>query len=639
MSDDATVQQRLQQAVKAECEGRFEDAIVLLRGALELADSPLKIDVRLRLGKRLVLLRRDEEAGPILAEARSAAERDDSPRKAATATLLLALSQRRRDPALALRMLEECSPILLPGTPGSQTAQWFHYRGLLEADQNQLAEAERHLFRAHTLYGEVHDQAGLAEVCDSLANLLLKYGKVRPALALAGRSLALKESLGDLYGQAVSHGTLGRACLLRADYAAAERHFQADLELARRLNDAAGVGLMLNNLGETALIRRDPGGAVRWHEESLAAGAGDFNDMHAWLGIGRARLAAGQLDGAASAAARFAEILDRHPGTRGLSAALTGLRGALAGHRGDATAGERLLRETVDALRGEGFELDTLPWLYELRDLYQRQGRTADAVRVMAGVLDLLSACGADEGVSDVEQWLRRVDSPALTRLALERHFPDHLIDNLLAGRLTEKAMAEFTRSQQVTVLFSDVRNYTTMSEGLAPRAVVELLNEWFAEATRVIRRYGGLVDKFIGDAVMALFGVPEPRDDAAADAVRAALGLRDALTAMNLRHQALGGRTIQVGVGVHTGEAVVGFIGSHLRLSYTAIGDTVNAASRLESATKEFGCDILISQETEDAQRRYRAAETQPRGMAELKGRSPLAVYSVDGWRGKTAG
>jgi class 3 adenylate cyclase len=639
MSDDAIVQQLLQQAVQAEFEGRFEEAIRLLRQALDHANSPLNIDVRLRLGKRLILLSRDEEAAPVLAEARSAAERDGSPRKAATATLLLALGQRRRDPRLSMRLLKECPPILLPGTPGPQTAQWFHYRGLLEADQNQLAEAERHLFRAHTLYGEVHDQTGLAEVCDSLANLLLKHGKVRPAMALAGRSLAIKETLGDLYGQAISHGTLGRALLLRADYAEAEQHFQADLALSRRLGDKSGIGMMLNNLGELALLRHDPDEAARFHEESLAAGAGDVNDAHAWLGMGRARLAARHLDSAATAASRLAEVLGRLPGVRGLPAALSGLRGALASHRGDNAEGERLLRETTETLKGGGFELDTLPWLYELRDLYQRQGKTAEAVRVMAGVLDLLSACGADEGVSDVEQWLRQVDSPALTRLALERHFPGHLIDNLMAGRLTERALAEFTRSQPITVLFSDVRNYTAMSEGLAPAAVVELLNEWFAEATRVIRRHGGLVDKFIGDAVMALFGVPEPRDDAAADAVRAALGLRDALTALNLRNQALGGRVIHVGVGVHTGEAVVGFIGSHLRLSYTAIGDTVNAASRLESATKEFGCDILISQETEEGQRRYRVAETQPRGRAELKGRSPLEVYSVDGWRGKTTG
>jgi class 3 adenylate cyclase len=632
MSSDEAVQHWLQQAIQAEHEGRFDDAVTLLRRALEPADSPLTIDVRLRLGKRLLLLRRADEAGPLLTEARALAEAGGAPRKAAAATLLLALGQRGRDPDQARRLLEECSPLRLPGAPGPQAAQWFHYRGLLEMDRNQTAEAERLLFRAHTLYTEIHDQVGLAEVCDSLANLLLKHGKVRPALALAGRSLALKEALGDLYGQAVSHGTLGRACLLRADNAAAERHFRADLELARRLGDRAGAGQMLNSLGETALLRHDLDEAARLFEESLAVRAGDVNDAHAWLGLGRVHLAADRLPEAEAAADHLAECLARRQGWHGLPAALTGLRGAVAGRRGD-PAGERLLGEAIDRLRRNGFLLDTLPWQYELRDLYQRRGRTADAVRIMSGVLDLLSACGADEGVSDVEHWLRQVDSPALTRLALERHFPSHLIDGLLEGRLTDKAKEEFTRSQPVTVLFSDVRNFTTLSEGLAPRAVVELLNEWFAEATQVIRRHGGLVDKFIGDAVMALFGVPEPRDDAAADAVRAALGLREVLRAMNLRNLALGGRALEAGVGVHTGEAVVGFIGSHLRLSYTAIGDTVNIASRLESATKAYGCDILISKETEAGQRRHRVAETQPRGLAELKGRSPVSVYSVEGW------
>jgi class 3 adenylate cyclase len=633
MSPDDAVQRLFHEAIQAEYEGRFDDDVALLRRALEYADSPLTLDVRLRLGLRLVLLRCGEEAAAVLSEARSAAERDGLPRKALSAKLLLALCHRHHDPELARRLLEECSPLQLPGAPRPQAAQYFHYRGLLEADRNRLAEAERLLFRAHTLYGEIGDQAGLSFVCDSLANLLLKHGKVRPALALARRSLAVKESLGDLYGQAVSQGTLGRAHLLRAEHAAAEEHFRADLELARRLRDTGGVGHMLNSLGEVALRCQDPDEAVRHFEASLAAGAGVTSDAHAWLGLARAHLAAGRLAAAAAAADRLAEHLSRRTGP-GLAGALVGLRGALAGRQDDAATGERLLREAVDALRRDGDELDTLPWRYELRDLYQRQGRTADAVRVMADVLDLLSACGADEQVSDVEQWLRRVDSPALTRLALERHFPGHLIDGLLQGRLTEKAKEEFTRAQQVTVLFSDVRNYTALSEGLAPRAVVELLNEWFAEATRVIRRHGGLVDKFIGDAVMALFGVPQPRDDAAADGVRAALGLRDALSALNLRSQALGGRVIQVGVGVHTGAAVVGFIGSHLRLSYTAIGDAVNVASRLESKTKELGCDILISQETEDGQRRYRVAETQPRGLAELKGHTALPVYSVDGWR-----
>src|SRR4029077_9431010 len=133
------------------------------------------------------------------------------------------------------------------------------------------------------------------------------------------------------------------------------------------------------------------------------------------------------------------------------------------------------------------------------------------------------------------------------------QHLPDHVVDGILSGRLSRRV----SHKQEVTVLFCDVRNYTNLSEGLPPEQVVELLNEWFAEATRAIRRHGGVVDKFIGDAVMALFGVPEPRDDAAADAVRAALEMRDALAAMNLRQQALGGKEIRVGIGIDGGEAV----------------------------------------------------------------------------------
>ena len=124
----------------------------------------------------------------------------------------------------------------------------------------------------------------------------------------------------------------------------------------------------------------------------------------------------------------------------------------------------------------------------------------------MARALDLLHECGDERGVTDLEDWLRTVDSPALIHLALEQHFPDFLVESIL-GRLGRPP----TRNQEVTVLFSDIRDYTALTEGLPAEKVVELLNEWFTEATRVIRRHRGVVDKFIGDAVMALFGVPEP--------------------------------------------------------------------------------------------------------------------------------
>ena len=116
---------------------------------------------------------------------------------------------------------------------------------------------------------------------------------------------------------------------------------------------------------------------------------------------------------------------------------------------------------------------------------------------------------------------------------------------------------------------------------------------------------------------------------------MRAALEMRDALAAMNLRQQALGGKEIRVGIGVDCGEAVVGFIGSHLRQSYTAIGDVVNTASRLEGATKEYHCDILISQSTFDDQQPYGVAETSFVGRLRVKGRQQeVPAYRVLGPR-----
>jgi class 3 adenylate cyclase len=634
---DDEIQRLFHDAAEARLLGRLDDAIALLR--LIPPDSPLTLDARLRLGELLVLRHRTGEAAAVLAEARAAAEGDHSLRKAATAINLLALNERRRDPDRARRLLAEQEPFLLKGAPGPQVSQWFHYRGLLAADRNEFDDAERLLFRAFALFEEINDRAGLSEVCDSLANLLLKRGNVSHAKEFAGRSLAHKIDLGDLAGQAISYGTLGRASLLQADYDEAERYFRLDLELAESLGDAAGVGIMLNSLGETALMRADYSHdlttAADYYLKNLARDAGAVNTLYARLGLARVRLAQNDVESATDQADRMAEMLDSLPAQSSLRSALVGLRGAIAGRRGDDAGATCLLCQAVAELQRDGFHPGVLPWLYELRDLHQRKGRTADAVGAMSQALDLLNEMGADETVSDVEQWLREVDAPALTRLALRRHFPDHLVAAVQEGRLTHRARREASSSHEITVLFSDVRDYTSLSEGLDPRDVLDLLNGWFAEATRVIRRHNGFVDKFIGDAVMAIFGVPRPRDDAAADAVRAALGMRDALAALNLRNKAMRRRQIRIGVGVYTGEAVVGFVGSHLRLSYTAIGDTVNTAARLESATKDFNCDVLIGQATELAQRKYQVAETTPRGLAKLKGKeAEVPVYEVIGWR-----
>ena len=625
----------LDESLTAEHEGRFADAARALRSAAAGPDPGLAADAGVRLGQLLLRLGPDRlpEAERVLREVHDRAAAEGLPRLAVQARLQLALLERLRgDPAAALARLNEQNLLAaLNGPTGAEGARYFHYAALCHADLGDLPNAERLLFRAYQLYQEAGRADGLAEVCDSLANLLIRRGQPRPALLFAEQSLAAKRRRGDLYGQAITLGTVGRIRLVQARYAEAAAAFRADHELAGRLGDVRGAGVALNGLGEALRLGGDPAAAADAYRESLGADPGPVNAGHARLGLARIHLDAGRLADAAAELDAIDRLLAGNPGLRFLPDLAAGARGALAWRSGDVAGGERLLLAAGAGLRAQHADLGTIPLLFDLRDLYQHTGRTADAVRVMADALDVLHRCGSDQGVAEAERWLRTVDAPALTRLALGRYLPGHLIDGLLAGRLTDPPV----QRMRVTVLFCDLRGFTGMSERLDPELVVELLNEWFGEAVRAVRAHGGVVDKFIGDAVMALFGVPDPRPESAADAVRAAVAMREAVAALNLRNRYLGRPELRIGIGVHSGEAVVGLVGSYLQKEFTAIGDAVNTASRVEGATKDLECDILLTQAARDAQEPFKAAEVVFRGRVPLKGKAePVAVYEVRGLR-----
>jgi adenylate cyclase len=153
-------------------------------------------------------------------------------------------------------------------------------------------------------------------------------------------------------------------------------------------------------------------------------------------------------------------------------------------------------------------------------------------------------------------------------------------------------------QTREVTLLFSDIRGFTTLSESRTPQEVVALLNRYFTLQVDVVFRHGGSLDKFIGDALMAFWGAPLDDPRHARNAVACALEMADTLLAFKAEMGELG-KGFDVGIGIHSGPAVVGLIGSDRRREYTSIGDTVNLASRIEGLTKEAGRRILVSRET----------------------------------------
>lgn len=183
--------------------------------------------------------------------------------------------------------------------------------------------------------------------------------------------------------------------------------------------------------------------------------------------------------------------------------------------------------------------------------------------------------------------------------------------------------------SRNVTILFSDIRNFTSMSEQMTPTQVVGFLNEYFSEMVEAVFAEGGVLDKFIGDGMMAVFGSFEDTPDHAQRAVRAGLRMKSLLAKINGERSMKGKPPIAIGIGIHTDEVIVGNIGSAKRLQYTAIGDGVNTCSRVESLNKEFGTTILITENTYQLVKDQFECRQMPE--AHLKGKSkPLQFYEV---------
>ena len=184
-------------------------------------------------------------------------------------------------------------------------------------------------------------------------------------------------------------------------------------------------------------------------------------------------------------------------------------------------------------------------------------------------------------------------------------------------------------RRRVATVLFSDIRGFTSISERLQPEQVEEMLGEYLTEMTQIVFKHRGSVDKYMGDGIMALYNAPFEDPEHALNAIRTGLEFQERALAVSARWQEKLGVSIRIGVGINTGEMLVGTLGSRQRFEYTALGDNVNLASRLESATKDHGASIIISEYTyEHVKGRFPIREL---GVVTVKGKSrPVKIYGV---------
>ncbi len=212
-------------------------------------------------------------------------------------------------------------------------------------------------------------------------------------------------------------------------------------------------------------------------------------------------------------------------------------------------------------------------------------------------------------------------------RKAFSHFLPPKIIDDIISGGM--RATATVGEKREVAILITDIRNFTTISEINEAEDVVKFLNNYFAIMGRIIKKHGGTIDKFMGDAIMALFGAPESYNDNGNRAANAALEMHEAIKDLQVNLTLPKNYTFSIGTGIHYGATIVGSIGSDEKREYTVIGDNVNIASRIEGLTKIYGAQIIISESVKNDLRD--GQYVRHLDNVRVKGKSiPVAIYEL---------
>jgi class 3 adenylate cyclase len=561
---------------------------------------------------------------------------------------LYELSNQRETPAGLLKkqieFLSGKEDALLP----FMAAIFLHNKAYyLWREQNTVLEAQNLLLKAieilKTLNGHTIE-AYKGRVFDTLGLLMKSESQLKEAAAMFHLAIEHKVKGFDFDGLAISYGNLGRLNMEIGDYVGAIKYLKFDIDLMEE-HFADNLFIRAQLLSTLAWAYLEDGqleNAIEKYEESKLMNAeinnptGLFNNE-----IGLAEVAIKNQ--------RFKEsrrfVNDAHKYLKDEGFFKPAYKSSLVQY------------SIVHALLLKA-ELKIAEAKLSLQDLIAHHTASINNIQFAKILLALSDMEEENKKTEYLKKALSILDKTehVTMRLKVEQQLKEHAKSDFLlhaAGRfagkeqlerLIDNAGAEGFQGEEteLAVLFSDIRGFTTLSEKLSPQELITTLNRFFTLMTKVITDYGGYVDKFIGDAIMAVFSFPKEGEESAnkcEQAVRAALHMRSELNRFKTT-LGEGLEDLDVGVGIHYGKMVSGIIGSPQKRSFTVIGDAVNTASRLEGLTKQLGASLVVSKEVVDRLEHPDDFIIRPMGAYRPKGKkNPLhlydipAFYSSDSW------
>jgi class 3 adenylate cyclase len=496
-----------------------------------------------------------------------------------------------------------------------------HYRGAVLFHEGQDDAALPHLHEALELFGPEHFVTG--RVLDTLGMVYAAKDNFATAFEFFERAIGCKEVCRDELGLAVSHGQLGRLALDWGDLAEAEKHFKADLEIARRLEDSRGAALMYGHLGRVALARERAAEASGYLDESIRRsqqGGWPLVEGYARKDRALAYLTTGDLAAAERELDDAKRVFQGEGFAEGL-AHVNRVRGQLLKARGLYDEADRILSSALAHFQAHGERAELARTEWERARILRARGAPAVVVAdALRQALDTAEECRRHVLVRDIEAELRQVDEAAYCR---------HVYQRARGRAIGEDMVSLFAGDRETaTVLFLDLQGSSHYVRSTDPQVVLVTLNQMMADFAGVLERHGVTVTTYLGDGFMALV---RGRDHARRG-LTAALDLAAALAEFNRPRQVLGLPLLNARMGLSTGEVCVGNVGTYDKMDFTALGLTVHLAARLQTEA-EPGQPCLSQATYEQVQEHFEFRPGNPR-MVELKGLGRRQVWDVVGRR-----